>query len=44
MAKSDGLFVESFIATFATATPEAAERLRDFVEKRAAKVGRPEEK
>ena len=38
---TDGLFLESFIATFASATPEAAERLRDFLEKRAGKVTRP---
>ena len=44
MAKSDGLFMESFIATFASATPEAAQRLRDFLEKRAGKVTRPEDK
>jgi len=44
MSRSDGLFVESFIATFATAMPEAAERLRDFVEKRGAKVARPEDR
>jgi enoyl-CoA hydratase/carnithine racemase len=43
MSRADGLFVESFVATFATAMPEAAERLRDFVEKRGAKVLRPGE-
>ena len=43
MSKSDGLFVESFIATFASSTPEAAQRLRDFLEKRAGKVTRPQE-
>ena len=41
MSGADGLFVESFIATFASATPEAAERLRAFLEKRGPKVGRP---
>lgn len=44
MAKADGLFVESFIATFASAMPEARERLRAFLDKRAAKVERPEGK
>ena len=43
MAKSDGLFVESFIATFASAMPEAEQRLRDFLEKRAGKVKPPSE-
>ncbi|GIL00180.1 MAG: enoyl-CoA hydratase [Alphaproteobacteria bacterium] len=44
MAKADGLFVESFIATFATSTPEAVERMRAFLDKRAPKVGRPRDK
>ncbi|MEC9344278.1 MAG: crotonase/enoyl-CoA hydratase family protein [Pseudomonadota bacterium] len=44
MARSDGLFLESFIATFASATPEAAERLRDFLEKRVDKVRPPQDK
>ncbi|MCG6857434.1 MAG: crotonase/enoyl-CoA hydratase family protein [Salaquimonas sp.] len=41
MSRSDGLFLESFIATFASATPEAKQGLRDFLEKRAGKVTRP---
>jgi (methylthio)acryloyl-CoA hydratase len=43
MSRADGLFVESMIAAVASATPEAGERLRDFVENRAAKVERPKE-
>jgi enoyl-CoA hydratase/carnithine racemase len=36
MAESDGLFVESLAAAFVQTAPEAASRLGDFVEKRAA--------
>lgn len=43
MASDDGLFVESFIASFTTATPEAKERQRAFLEKRAARLKRPGE-
>ncbi|AUH32654.1 crotonase/enoyl-CoA hydratase family protein [Paracoccus tegillarcae] len=42
MARGDGLFVESFVSAMTAAAPEAGERLRAFVEKRAAKVARPE--
>lgn len=42
MAKEDGLFVESFIASFTSTSPEAEERLRAFLEKRAAKVRAPD--
>lgn len=42
MAKEDGLFVESFIASFTATTPEAEERLRAFLEKRVARVRAPE--
>jgi enoyl-CoA hydratase/carnithine racemase len=41
MAKEDGLFVESFIASFTATTPEAEERLRAFLDKRAARVKAP---
>ncbi|SPF80224.1 crotonase/enoyl-CoA hydratase family protein [Pseudoprimorskyibacter insulae] len=41
MAKEDGLFVESFIASFTATSPEAEDRLRAFLEKRAAKVAAP---
>jgi (methylthio)acryloyl-CoA hydratase len=44
MARDDGLFVESFLAAFVSATPEAEERLRDFVEKRAARLTTPAER
>lgn len=42
MSRSDGLFVESFFASFTTTSPEAEERLNAFLEKRAAKVSKPE--
>lgn len=41
MAKEDGLFVESFISSFTATSPEAEERLRAFLEKRAGKVKAP---
>jgi (methylthio)acryloyl-CoA hydratase len=41
MSGEDGLFVESFVASFASMTPEAGERLRAFLDKRAGKVGAP---
>ncbi|MBP1851772.1 crotonase/enoyl-CoA hydratase family protein [Rhizobium halophytocola] len=41
MAKEDGLFVESFISSFTTTSPEAEERLRAFLEKRAGRVQAP---
>ena len=41
MAKEDGLFVESFIASFTATSPEAEERLRAFLEKRAARLKAP---
>lgn len=37
----EGLFFESMIATLTQATPEAIERMRAFIEKRAAKVAPP---
>jgi enoyl-CoA hydratase/carnithine racemase len=37
----EGMFFESMIAAFAQSTPEATDRLRDFLEKRAAPLARP---
>ena len=42
MASDDGLFVESFIASFTATSPEAEERLNAFLQKRAGKVARPD--
>jgi len=42
MAKEDGLFVESFISSFTATSPEAEERLRAFLEKRAARLNVPD--
>lgn len=42
MSSEDGLFLESIMSALTSATPEAGERLRAFLEKRAAKVARPE--
>ena len=44
MSSEDGLFVESFIASFTATSPEAEERLNAFLEKRAGKVAHPEGK
>lgn len=41
MAAEDGLFVESLMASLTSATPEAEERLRAFLEKRAGKLRAP---
>ncbi|MGR3453762.1 crotonase/enoyl-CoA hydratase family protein [Pseudooceanicola sp.] len=41
MSSEDGLFTESMVASLATMTPEAKDRLRAFLEKRAAKVEAP---
>ncbi|SFI87434.1 crotonase/enoyl-CoA hydratase family protein [Aerobium aerolatum] len=41
MAKEDGLFVESFMASFTATSPEAEERLRAFLEKRAERLKIP---
>lgn len=41
MAKEDGLFVESFMASFTATSPEAEERLRAFLEKRSARLKIP---
>lgn len=43
MSSEDGLFAESIISALTTATPEAEERLRAFLEKRADKVKAPED-
>ena len=41
MAQDDGLFVESLMASFTQTSPEASERLKAFLDKRAAKVAAP---
>ena len=41
MSSEDGLFAESLMATLTTTTPEAQERLRAFLEKRAKPLDRP---
>jgi enoyl-CoA hydratase/carnithine racemase len=41
MASDDGLFVESFIASFTATSPEAEERLNAFLSKKAGKVMHP---
>jgi enoyl-CoA hydratase/carnithine racemase len=41
MAKEDGLFVESLMASFTATSPEAEERLRAFLEKRAKRLNIP---
>ncbi len=38
LSSEDGLFVESLMSSLTSATPEAEERLRAFLEKRAGKV------
>ncbi len=43
MSSDDGLFVESFIASFTATSPEAEERLNAFLTKKAGKVARPGE-
>lgn len=43
MSSDDGLFVESFIASFTATSPEAEERLQAFLQKKAGKVARPGE-
>ncbi len=42
MAQDDGLFVESLMAAFTQTSPEADERLKAFLDKRAAKVAAPQ--
>ncbi len=41
MAQDDGLFVESLVAAFTQTSPEANERLKAFLDKRAAKIVAP---
>ncbi len=41
MAQDDGLFVESLVAAFTQTSPEASQRLKAFLDKRAAKVAAP---
>lgn len=41
MGSDDGLFVESFIASFTATSPEAEERLNAFLSKKAGKVKNP---
>ena len=41
MSSEDGLFAESMVASLATMTEDARDRLRAFLEKRAAKVADP---
>ncbi len=43
MSSDDGLFVESFIASFTATSPEAEERLNAFLQKKIGKVARPGE-
>lgn len=43
MSAGDGLFLESFLASFTATSPEAEARLTAFLEKRAARVGPPSE-
>lgn len=43
MSSEDGLFVESLMSTLASGTPEAEERLRAFLEKRAKRLDIPGE-
>jgi enoyl-CoA hydratase/carnithine racemase len=44
MSETDGLYVESLIAALVQSGPEASQRLAEFAEKRAAKLGRPGDK
>lgn len=41
MSSEDGLFVESLMSSLTSVTPDARDRLRDFLEKRAGKVAPP---
>lgn len=41
MSSEDGLFVESLMSSLTSVTPEAQERLRDFLEKRTARLQAP---
>jgi len=41
MSSEDGLFLESIMSALTSTTPEANERLRDFLEKRARRLDVP---
>lgn len=41
MSRSDGLFLESFVASMAASSPEAEERLNAFLNKKAARLSHP---
>jgi enoyl-CoA hydratase/carnithine racemase len=41
MSSEDGLFVESLMSALTSATPEAAQRLQDFLQKRTARLKAP---
>jgi (methylthio)acryloyl-CoA hydratase len=41
MARDDGLFVESIVASFTKTSPEAKERMRAFLDKRVARLVSP---
>ena len=41
LSAADGLFMESLISSIAQGDPAAKERVRAFLDKRAAKVGAP---
>jgi (methylthio)acryloyl-CoA hydratase len=43
MSSEDGLFTESLMSALTSATPEATQRLRDFLEKRTAKLAAPKD-
>jgi len=43
MSSEDGLFVESLMSSLTSITPEAKGRLRDFLERRTARLEAPEE-
>lgn len=43
MSSEDGLFVESLMASLTSITPEAKGRLRDFLERRVARLEAPKE-
>jgi enoyl-CoA hydratase/carnithine racemase len=43
MSSEDGLFVESLMSSLTSVTPEAKDRLRDFLEKRTARLQAPKE-
>jgi enoyl-CoA hydratase/carnithine racemase len=44
LSHDDGLFFESLMAAMTQTSPEAVERLRAFLEKRAARLDKPRDK